>query len=173
MPHPAKLSIVPFSKDNGGLSALRVTQSVMNEFFTRLPEFVGNHLGMSLLFIALVLVLVYTEIARLRRGFKELTPAMLTQLINRDNAMVFDLSPRAEFDKGHVPGARHVAMDQFDPESDKLKKIRDRPIVVVCKSGMTSAKAAARLRKAGFTRVHTLGGGVDAWRRADLPLARD
>ncbi len=145
----------------------------MNEFFHRLPEFVGNHLWMCLLFIVLIAFLIYTEIARLRRGFKELTPATLTQLINRDNAMVFDLSPRKDFDKGHVPGARHVDMDQFDPESDKLKKIRDRPIVVVCKSGTTSARAAARLRKAGFSRVHTLGGGVDAWRRADLPLAKD
>lgn len=144
----------------------------MSEFLTRLPEFIGNHLWMCLLFIALVAVLAYTELARLRRGFKELTPAMLTQLINRDNAMVFDLSPRVEFEKGHVPGARHVELDQFDPESDKLKKIREKPIVMVCKSGSVSAKAAGRLRKAGFTRVHTLAGGTEAWRRADLPLAK-
>lgn len=144
----------------------------MSEFFTRLPEFIGNHLWMCLLFVVLIAVLVYTELARLRRGFKELTPAMLTQLINRDDAMVFDVSPHAEFVKGHVPGARHVELDQFDPESDKLKKIREKPVVMVCKSGTASAKAASRLRKAGFTRVHTLGGGTEAWRRADLPVAK-
>lgn len=144
----------------------------MSEFFARLPEFISNHLWMCLLFIALVVILVFTELARLKRGFKELSPAMLTQLINRDNAMVFDVSPRGDYDKGHVPGARHVEIDQFDPESDKLKKIRDKPVVMVCKSGTVSAKAANRLRKAGFTRVHTLGGGTEAWRRADLPLAK-
>ncbi len=144
----------------------------MSEFITRLPGFISNHLWLCLLFIALLGVLVFTELMRLGRGFKELTPAMLTQLINRDDAMVFDLSPRIEFDKGHVPGARHVELDQFDPESDKLKKIREKPVVMVCKSGSVSAKAAGRLRKAGFTRVHTLGGGTEAWRRADLPLAK-
>lgn len=144
----------------------------MDQFLVRLPEFVGNHLWMSLLFVALVLVLITTEIGRLRRGFKELTPAMLTQLINRENAMVFDLSPRKDYEDGHVPGSRHVALDQFDPENDKLKKIRDKPVVMVCKSGVNATRAAARLRKAGFTRVHTLGGGTDAWRRADLPLAK-
>lgn len=148
------------------------SMQAMSEFFTRLPEFVGNHLWMCLLFAALVVVLVITELSRLARGTSELSPAMLTQMINRDNAMVFDLSPRTDFDKGHVPGARHVDADQFDPESPKLEKIRDKPVVVVCKSGVTSARAARRLRKAGFTRVHTLSGGTEAWRRADLPLAR-
>ena len=144
----------------------------MSEFFTRLPEFIGHHLWMSLLFIVMILILLATELSRLTQGFKELTPAMLTQLINRDNAMVFDLSPKADFEKGHVPGAKHVAIDQFDPESQTLTRIKDRHVVMVCKSGHMSIKAAKRLRKAGFTKVHTLGGGTEAWRRADLPLAK-
>jgi rhodanese-related sulfurtransferase len=37
---------------------------------------------------------------------------------------------------------------------------------------MESGKAAKRLVKAGFTNVATLAGGLDAWRRADLPLAK-
>lgn len=143
----------------------------MSEFLTRLPEFVGNHPWMVLLFAVALVVLVFTEIARLRRGFKELTPALLTQLINRDDAMVFDLSPQADFNKGHIPGSRRVDPDQFDPESDKLKDIRDHPVVVVCKTGMTSARAAKRLHRAGFSNANTLSGGIDAWRHANLPLA--
>ena len=50
--------------------------------------------------------------------------------------------------------------------------MRDLPVVTVCRNGMESAKAARRLVKAGFTRVHTLAGGIGAWQRADLPLAK-
>lgn len=142
----------------------------MNEFLSRLPEFIGNHPLQVLLFVAVLAVLAATEVMRLRRGFKELTPALLTQLINRENALVFDVSPIAEYNKGHIPGAQHVALDQFDPENDKLAKLRDKPVVMVCRSGVTSARAAARLHKAGFTRAYTLAGGMDAWRRANLPL---
>ncbi len=143
----------------------------MSQFLARLPEFLGNHWMLAAAFVALLVVLIFTELARLKRGFKEVTPAMLTQLINRDDAMVFDLSPRTEFDKGHIPGSRHVDHDQFDPAAEKLAKLHDKPVVVVCKTGRTSLRAAAQLHKTGFNRAYTLGGGVDAWRQANLPLA--
>ncbi|MDN5924481.1 MAG: rhodanese-like domain-containing protein, partial [Xanthomonadales bacterium] len=96
----------------------------------------------------------------------------LTNLINRDNALLVDLSNHSEFDKGHIPGARHVDLAQFDPEHKDLAKAKTLPVVVCCKSGTQSAKAAQRLSKAGFSQVYTLGGGVDAWRSARLPLAK-
>lgn len=167
----ARLSIDAASPHNGGL--IHRLFPAMNDFFLRLPEFVGNHLWMVLLFVVALVFLVVTELARLRRGFKELTPALLTQMINRDDAMVFDVSPRVEFDKGHIPGAHHVDLDQFDPESEKLAAIRDKPVVMVCRSGVNSAKAAARLHKAGFHHAYTLAGGIEAWTRANLPLSKD
>lgn len=144
----------------------------MNQFFKRLPEFIAAHPWMCLAVVAVIVFLAISELLRLKRGFKEVTPGLLTQLINRDDAMVFDLSPRVEFDKGHIPGSKHVDADQFDPESDKLKKLHVKPVVVVCKSGKISLGAAARLHKAGFEKAYTLTGGVDAWRRANLPLAK-
>ena len=57
----------------------------------RLPEFVGNHPVLSLIFIGLVLALIFTEIARRNRGFVEVSPAGLTQLINRHDALLIDV----------------------------------------------------------------------------------
>ena len=45
-------------------------------------------------------------------------------------------------------------------------------MVVTCRSGQASLAAAARLRKAGFNRVHWLDGGIAAWQQANLPLVR-
>ncbi|HEX8778701.1 MAG TPA: rhodanese-like domain-containing protein [Rhodanobacter sp.] len=144
----------------------------MNDFLHKLPQFVSNHLVLCLLFVALVIALLVTQAMVLLRKYKELTPAGLTQLINRDNPLLIDLSAIADFEKMHVPGAKHVAMSQFDPEHKDLVKARELPVVVMDKDGRTTDKAAQRLIKAGFTRVYTLGGGVLAWQQAQLPVAK-
>jgi rhodanese-related sulfurtransferase len=144
----------------------------MNDVLHKLPQFLGNHPILLALFVALVLALVVTEILRLTRKWKELTPAALTLLINRDSPLVVDISAYADFEKAHIPGSRHVPPSQFDPENKELAKARELPVVVVDKDGRAMDKAAGRLVKAGFTRVYTLGGGVAAWRQAQLPLAK-
>jgi rhodanese-related sulfurtransferase len=138
----------------------------------RIPEFIGNHPILSLAFVAVGIALIVNEVSRFTRGFKSLTPAELTRLINQENALVVDVSPLGEFEKGHIVGSRHVAMSQFDPENKALAKVREQPVAVVCRSGMQSGQAAKRLVKAGFTRVYTLDGGIAAWQQAEMPLAR-
>lgn len=144
----------------------------MNDILPRIPQFIAHHPLLVGAFIVIVLALIGLEGTRRFRGFKELTPAGLTQLINRDDALVIDVSPIADFEKAHVPGSRHIAPSQFDPENKDLAKARDLQVVTVCRNGAESGKAARRLVKAGFTNVATLAGGLDAWRRADLPLAK-
>ena len=142
----------------------------MSEFLQRLPEFLGNHLVLTLALFGVVIALVLTEAQRFTRGYIALTPAGLTQLINRDNALMVDLSGQQEFEKGHIPGARHVPLSQFDPESKDLAKARELPVALVCRSGQASARAAQRLRKAGFGKVYWLEGGLAAWQQAQMPL---
>jgi rhodanese-related sulfurtransferase len=141
-------------------------------FFERLPEFIGNHPLISMGFVAVTMAFIINELSRFTRGFKLVSPAQVTQLINRENALVVDVSPQNDFDKGHIVGSKHVAMSQFDPENKMLAKARELPVVVVCSNGMQSAQAAKRLVKAGFQKVSQLDGGVAAWQGADLPLTR-
>lgn len=144
----------------------------MNDFMHKLPQFVGNHLFLVALLTALIIALFITQVMVWMRKYTELTPAGLTQLINRDTPLLIDLSASADFDKMHVPGAKHVAMSQFDPENKELVKARELPVVVMDKDGRNTDGAAQRLVKAGFTRVYTLGGGVLAWQAAQLPTAK-
>ena len=50
---------------------------------------------------------------------------------------------------------------------------RDAPVVLICRSGGRSAKAALALQARGFTRVASLRGGMLAWNAMRLPVARD
>jgi rhodanese-related sulfurtransferase len=144
----------------------------VSEILHRLPEFFGNHPFLSFGFVGVLAAIIATEIGRLTRGYKTLTPAGLTQLVNRNNALLIDVSSIQDYEKGHVPGARHVAMSQFDPESKDLAKAKDLPIAIYCKSGQTSGTAAKRLKKAGFSDVYTLEGGLRSWMEAQLPLVK-
>ncbi len=144
----------------------------MNDFLHRLPEFSALHPFLITALVGVILALLVTQYMHLTKGFHDVTPALLTKLLNRDNALLIDVSPRGDFEKSHVPGAKHVSMDQLDPEHKDLAKVKNLPVVVCCRSGVTSQRAAKRLVKAGFDKVYMLSGGVNAWRRADLPLVR-
>lgn len=137
----------------------------------RLPEFINNHPIMVLAFVGLLGALLYTEIARRLRAFREISPAELTRLINAEDAAVVDVSAYNDFEKGHIPNAIHVAMSQFDPESKPLSRLRERPVTVYCKTGQQSQQACKRLTRSGFERVFWLSGGLQSWLNEQLPLA--
>jgi rhodanese-related sulfurtransferase len=144
----------------------------VSQFLERLPEFIGAHPILSMAFVGIGVALVMNEVSRFNRGYKAVGPVELTRLINRENALVVDLRPQGDFEKGHIAGSRHVAMGQFDPESKILEKARELPVATVCKTGAQSSEAARRLHKAGFKNVYALEGGLAAWQQADLPLTR-
>ena len=140
--------------------------------FAALMQFAGQNPVLSVLFAGLTLELVYTEVARLFVGYKTVSPAQLTDLINRESALLIDVSASAEFEQGHILGAKHVAMSQFDPENKLLAKAKELPVAVVCRNGQQSSDAAKRLHKAGFSKVFWLNDGINAWTQADLPLSK-
>lgn len=137
-----------------------------------LLAFAGRNPLLSTALAGLTVAIIANEIAQLFRGYKTVRAAELTALINRDNALVVDLQPIADFEKGHIPGAKNVQMSQFDPENKQLAAAKALPVVLVCKTGQTSGEAAKRLKKAGFERVYVLDGGIGGWLQADLPLAK-
>jgi rhodanese-related sulfurtransferase len=141
-------------------------------FPDQLPEFIGNHPILALAFVGIGIALVVNEMQRFTRGYKAISPAELTRLINREDALVVDVSALNDYEKGHIVGSKHVAMSQFDPESKLLAKVKDLPVAVVCRTGMTAGNAAKRLVKAGFSKVYWLDGGIAAWQQAELPLAK-
>ncbi len=134
--------------------------------------FAGRHQYLSLALVGLTVALIYNELAGRLSGIRRIGPAGLTALINRDNALVIDLRPVADFDKGHISGAKNVQMSQFDPDNKQLAPAKALPVVLVCKAGDSANTAAKRLRKAGFSNVSVLEGGVQAWQAADLPLIK-
>jgi rhodanese-related sulfurtransferase len=93
-----------------------------------------------------------------------------TRLINDTGAVVLDVRPAAEFDTGHLPGARNIPVTEFDKRAGEVPA--GKPVIVCCASGANSARVAASLRKAGRQDVFNLSGGLRAWSQGGLPLVK-
>ena len=140
--------------------------------FEELWAFAGRNPVYSIALGGLTVAIIVNELSRFFRSYKTLRPAELVLMINRENALVVDLRAIADFQKGHIAGSKNVQMSQFDPEGKQLAPAKALPVVLVCKVGQTADAAAKRLRKAGFTNVNLLEGGIQAWQAADLPLVK-
>jgi rhodanese-related sulfurtransferase len=110
----------------------------------------------------------------LRRGAggASVTTLEATLLINQQNALVLDVREASEYEKGHMLHARNIPLGQLEARAGELEKQKAKPVIVVCDTGNRAGKAASVLRRLGFEKVHTLGGGIGAWRQAGLPLEK-
>ena len=87
----------------------------------------------------------------------------------REGASLVDVRERAEWKSGHAPQAVHIPLADVEKGSRRLSK--DRPVVVVCASGMRSRTGAKHLRSLGFEAT-SLTGGLGAWQRAGGAVRR-
>jgi rhodanese-related sulfurtransferase len=101
-----------------------------------------------------------------------LTAAGAVQLINREKAVVVDVSEADEFATGHVNNSKNVPFSQLDEKLTSLVKNKDLPLILVCTSGVRSNRAVAVAKKLGFTNAQSMAGGLKAWREANLPLEK-
>lgn len=139
----------------------------------QLIEFASNHPLLAGGFVAVLLTLVVTEVMRRTQGFKLLSPGEAVAFMNVDGSRVIDVSPAADFNKGHIVGAKNVPMSRIkDPDPELAKMIVD-PLLVACKSGQTAGTAAAALVKMGAADVAVLKGGMMQWNTDNFPVTRD
>ena len=89
--------------------------------------------------------------------------------INNSNAITLDIRPKNEFDNGHLPRSQHVPESEFDDRIDKYIS-KNRPIMVICKNGMTSTSKVRKLHDKGNKEIQSLKGGIQAWLEAGQPL---
>ncbi|MGE5385675.1 MAG: rhodanese-like domain-containing protein [Betaproteobacteria bacterium] len=105
-------------------------------------------------------------------GAKTVSPTEATMLINREDAMILDVRETEEYAKGHLLEARNIPAAKLKDRIGELDKFKERPIIVCCATGVRSASACGELKKLGFTRLHNLAGGTEAWKTAGLPLKK-
>ncbi len=106
-------------------------------------------------------------------GGGTLSPANAVALINREKAVVVDVSEPDEFSAGHIANAKNVPLAQLEAQLPTTVKNKALPLILVCAQGKRAQGAVATVQKLGYTNVQALAGGMKGWRAADMPVKKD
>jgi rhodanese-related sulfurtransferase len=137
----------------------------------RLFEFIGHHPYLASGAVLAAAVVAFYEIRERIQAFAALSSMQAVRLMNQ-GALVIDLRGKESYDAGHIGDARNVPAAELASQAESLKKWRDKNVITYCDSGVNGASGARTLMKLGFTKVFNLHGGLNAWVKDNLPLAK-
>jgi rhodanese-related sulfurtransferase len=90
----------------------------------------------------------------------------------RAGAVLVDIREADEHARERIPGAHHRALSLIDKGS--VMRAGDGVLIFHCRSGARTKANAARLNaSANGCEAYVLEGGLDAWKKAGLPVALD
>lgn len=134
-------------------------------------RFLIHHWALSLALI-LTLTLLFWEETRNKAGGLRISLSDATNLINRNHAVLIDLRDSDTFNSGHVLNALNFPQTDIMHQLEKLKKYRDKPIILLDNTGQHALLIANKLLKQGFNKTYCLAGGLKTWLNAGLPLTK-
>lgn len=136
---------------------------------SQIIEFVGNHTLLFIAFFVTLGMLIYTEYMRLSTANTALSPYDATQKMNAGESIFLDVRDESEFKGGHLLNSRSLPVNKLAERLHEIEKFKEKDIVVYCDNGMRASRAVGKLKKAGFSNLFTLAGGLVAWEKANLP----
>jgi rhodanese-related sulfurtransferase len=86
----------------------------------------------------------------------------------QNGAFVLDVRTLEEWNEFHAPNTTLIPLDQLTARLDEVP--RDRPVLVVCRSGNRSQQGRDILLNAGFGQVTSMTGGLNEWRASGFPV---
>jgi rhodanese-related sulfurtransferase len=104
--------------------------------------------------------------------YKNLLPQEFRYKIRNDTtAALIDVREFFEFRKERIKSAVNVPMSgNLKPLTDSIKT--NISLLLYCKGGVRSVRAAVKLYNAGYRNLYSLKGGIEGWKKAGLPVVR-
>lgn len=135
-------------------------------------QFISNNFLPIIIALLSGAMLFWSTFGNRIRGIRIVDCIAATQLINHKNALVLDVREENEYKAGHILNARLIPSGKLKERIGELEKYKERPIIVVCRSGARSQSAYALLGKNGYTSAYILADGMTAWQKANLPVEK-
>ena len=166
-----------------GLTRIKLSHYIIASYICMLPGAIAyTYLGYAgreavaggegliqkgLLALALLAVVSFLPrlVGSLRQGPK-MEVGELQQ--NKADYLILDVRSEEEFigKLGHIDGAMNIPVEVLAQRIAELDSYRERPIAIVCRTDVRSAKASLLLAKQGFAELHVVRNGMTAWNEA-------
>ena len=134
----------------------------------RLFDFVANHWWLVGIWGAFLLALLWDNN---RRSGLSVSTSQATRMANSEDAVFVDIRDSKDFNAGHIANAVNIPFSALASRMNELDKYKDKPLILVCKSGQTVNMAGKTLREKGFNVVR-MSGGMMEWSNQNLPVVR-
>lgn len=96
------------------------------------------------------------------KGINQITTTELKDGLSDKDKQFIDVRTPGEFSQNKIRGFKNIPLNELADKAVSLDK--DRPVVVICQSGMRSSNASKLLKKKGFKEIINVKGGMNAWR---------
>ena len=128
--------------------------------------------------IALIFLILFSGILLLfprliTSGRKNISIKDAVVLINRHPTFLVDVRNAEEFERSRINNSVNIPLDKLAESIDKLKKNSNKTLIIYCQNGFQSAQAVKILNKLGVDSVVSIEGGLEAWRKENLPIIMD
>ena len=112
--------------------------------------------------IILGLIIGFLVLKQLSRTQPELSSVVAKSYLKDDNYRFLDVRTESEFLSGHIENSIHIPLQELPSRLDEIEQLKQKDIIVYCRSGARSGKATNILIKNNF-KVQNLSGGILDW----------
>lgn len=112
--------------------------------------------------IILGLIIGFFVLKQLSRTQPELSSEVAKSYLKDDNYRFLDVRTESEFLSGHIENSIHIPLQELPTRLDEIEQLKQKDIIVYCRSGARSGKATNILIKNNF-KVQNLSGGILDW----------
>ncbi len=131
-----------------------------------------SNIVLAVIVVAAILFFLYQK-GYILADFENISPKEAYQLIKKDkkDVVIIDVRTPSELKAdGKIPNSILIPLGNLGEGIDKIKKYKDKKVIVYCRSGNRSTSASRFLTSIGFKEVYNLQGGIIKWKKEGLPV---
>jgi len=89
--------------------------------------------------------------------------------MNKERHVFVDIRKEEDYQAEHIRNAIHIPLEELGNKLGRIERYKNEPVVLVCENGKRSSRATATLKKAGFSNVCSIEGGMKSWISDGMP----
>ncbi len=118
--------------------------------------------------VILIILLIGNIVVDKLKKYKDIDLNAAVTLMDKKDLIILDVREEKERNAGYIVNDTHIPMGQVKNKLSTLDK--NKKVLVYCRKGSRSAHIAGMLTRNKFDQVYNLKGGINAWKKANLPI---